>query len=459
MKVMDRSYAWVILGIFLSVLVYCPRAGAQANTRQIVLKGARLIDGTGRPAIENSVLVIEGDHIVAAGKAGTVSIPKDADVKDVTGKTIMPAMINLHGHLGLSSNGADSVAGHYTDENVLKQLNKYLSYGVATVASLGQDDDEIYKIRDAQHAGTMGGARLYTAGRGFLEYTGKANPADHRYRPQTPDEARADVRELAPHHPDFIKMWVDDGLGHGVKIKPEIYQAIIDEAHKQHIRVFAHEFYLGDAKALLAAGLDGFAHSIRDQPVDNELMQAMKARGVFLIPTLVRDEVLFAYADNLRWLDDPFFTAGFEPAAVAMVRSPENVEKGRKDPDIAKYRAGLEMGKKNLKTLSDAGVKIAFGTDSGIPTRFPGYFEHRELQLMVEAGLTPMKAIVAATGTNAEILGGAKQFGTLQPGRRADFMVLDANPLEDIRNTEKLSAVWQSGKIVPSVSARMTSGN
>jgi imidazolonepropionase-like amidohydrolase len=459
MKAANRSYTWVIFGIFLSMLVTCPRAGAQAGKGQVVLKGARLIDGTGRPAIEDSVLVIEGDHVVAAGKAGTVSIPKGAEVRDVSGKTIMPALINLHGHLGLSSNGADSVIGHYTEENVLKQLNRYLSYGVATVSSLGQDEDEIYKIRDAQHAGTLGGARLYTAGRGFLEYTGRTYPNDIRYRPQTPEEARADVRELAAHHPDFLKMWVDDGLGHGTKIKPAIYQAIIEEAHKQHIRVFAHEYYLGDAKALLTAGLDGFAHSIRDQSVDSELMQTMKARGVFLIPTLVRDEVLFAYADNLKWLDDPFFQAGYDPAALAFVRSPQNVEKGRRDPDIAKYRAGLEMAKKNLKTLSDAGVKIAFGTDSGIPTRFPGYFEHRELQLMVEAGLTPMKAIVAATGTNAEILGGAKTFGTLQPGRRADFLVLDANPLDDVHNTERLSAVWQSGKIVPSVSAKMMSGN
>ena len=459
MKTVNRPFAWVTLGIFLSVLSTAPRVAAQAKPRPIVLKGARLIDGTGRSVIENSVLVIEGDHVLAAGKAGAVSIPKDADVRDVSGKTIMPALINLHGHLGLSSNGADSVAGDYTQENVVKQLNKYLSYGVATTTSLGQDEDEIYKIRDAQRAGTLGGARLFTAGRGFLEYTGKNYPNDHRYRPQTPDEARADVRELALHHPDFIKMWVDDGLGHGVKIKPEVYQAIIDEAHKQHIRVFAHEFYLADAKALLAAGLDGFAHSIRDQAVDQVVMQAMKARGVFLIPTLVRDEVLFAYADNLKWLDDPFFQAGYDPAAIAFVRGPENVEKGRKDPDIAKYRAGLEMAKKNLKTLSDNGVKIAFGTDSGIPTRFPGYFEHRELQLMVEAGLTPMQAIVAATGTNAEILGGAKTFGTLQPGRRADFLLLDANPLDDIHNTEKLSAVWQSGKIVPSVSVKAMSGN
>src|SRR5690242_3699115 len=236
MKSANRAQKWVVLFIFLGALVAVPRAGAQAKTQRVVLKGARLIDGTGRPAIENSVLVIEGDRVVAAGKAGAVSIPKDAMVQDVTGKTIMPALINLHGHLGLSTNGADSIAGHYTQENVVKQLNKYLSYGVATVASLGQDEDEIYKVRDAQHEGTLGGARLYTAGRGFLEYTGKANPADHRYRPQNPEEARADVRELAAHHPDFMKMWVDDGLGHGVKIKPEIYQAIIDEAHKQHLR-------------------------------------------------------------------------------------------------------------------------------------------------------------------------------------------------------------------------------
>ncbi|SRR6266404_717256 len=459
MKFVNGSYKWVMLFVLLGTLAASPRADAQAKAQVIVLKGARLIDGTGRPAIENSVLVIEGDHLVAAGKSGAVSIPKDAAVQDMTGKTIMPALINLHGHLGLSSNGADSAAGHYTQENVVKQLNKYLSYGIGTVASFGQDEDPIYSVRDAQHAGTVGGARMYTGGHGFLEYTGKAYPNDSRYRPQTADEARADVRELATHHPDYIKMWVDDGLGRGTKMQPAVYQAIIDEGHKQHIRVFAHEFYLGDAKALLAAGLDGFAHSIRDQPVDDDLIKTMKAKGTFLIPTLVRDEVLFAYADNLPWLNDPFFLAGLEPGALAMIRSPENIEKGSKDPDIAKYRAGLQMAKKNLKTLSDAGVKIAFGTDSGIPTRFPGYFEHRELQLMVEAGLTPMQAIVAATGTNADILGGAKQFGTLQAGRRADFMVLDANPLDDIHNTEKLSAVWQAGKTVPSVSAKTMSGN
>jgi len=445
MKSANRAYTWVALFIFLGALVAVPRAGAQAKTQRVVLKGARLIDGTGRPAIENSVLVIEGDRVVAAGKAGAVSIPKDAVVQDLSGKTIMPALINLHGHLGLSSNGADAIPGHYTQENVVKQLNKYLSYGVATVASFGQDEDAIFSVRDGQHAGNVGGARVYTAGHGFLEYTGKSYPNDSRYRPQTADEARADVRELAVHHPDYIKMWVDDGLGHGTKMQPAVYQAIIDEAHKQHIRVFAHEFYLGDAKSLLAAGLDGFAHSIRDQPVDDDLIKTMKARNVFLIPTLVRDEVLFAYDDNLQWLNDPFFLAGLEPGALAIIRSPENIDKGRKDPDIAKYRAGLQMGKKNLKTLSDAGVKIAFGTDVG---GFDwGINPAVEFPFMVKYGMTHIQAVRSATSNAAELLGMQNEVGSIAPGKYADVVAVKGDPLADVILLQKIDFVMKGGEV------------
>jgi imidazolonepropionase-like amidohydrolase len=454
MKENKRSGILAILMVCVAMHAFCARVGAQAPARDIVLKGALLIDGTGRPAIQNSVLVIRADKIVAAGKAGSVRIPKGAEVRDVSGKTIMPALINLHGHIGLTTNGADSTGGKYTEENVRWQLQKYQSYGVGTVASFGQDPELVFNLLDAQHAGKFSGSRLFTAGRGFAEANAHPNPADPRFHPNTPEEARAEVVALAAHHPDYVKMWVDDNLGRGTKMKPEIYQAIIDEAHRQNLRVFAHEFYLADAKALIAAGLDGLAHSVRDQPVDDELIKMMKARDIFLIPTLVRDEVMFIYAQGAKWLDDPFFQAGVDPAVLVTLRSPDFIDKIRRDPDLAKYQAALEMAEKNLKTLSGAGVKIAFGTDSGIPTRFSGYFEHRELQLMVDAGLTPMQAIVAATATNAGILRGEKEFGTLQPGRQADFLVLDASPLLDIRNTEKLSAVWQAGKTVPSVSAK-----
>ena len=451
MSRMKAPQVVAILAVALGMFAACPAVRAQGAARPIVMKGALLIDGTGRPPIENSVVVIEGDKVRAVGKAGSVKIPKGADVRDVAGKTIMPGIINVHGHLGITS-GLDQTAKNYNEENIESQLNKYLSYGVTTTGSFGQDRDLIYQIRDQQRAGKIGGARFFTAGRGFSDAKTPSNPYDRRYHPKTPEEARADVRELAAHHPDFVKIWVDDDLGRTAKMQPDVYQAIIDEAHRHQLRVFAHMFYLADAKGLLAAGIDGFAHAVRDQPVDDELIAGMKKRNVFLIPTVVRDESTFCYAEGPAWLNDPFFQAGVGPEILAALRGPALMDKFRKDPYLDRLRAGFEMNKKNLKTLSDAGVKIGFGTDSGAAGyRWQGYFEHRELQLMVESGLTPMQAIVAATGTSAEILHGQKEFGTLQPGRQADFLVLDANPLDDIHNTEKLSAVWQAGKTVQSV--------
>jgi hypothetical protein len=179
-----------------------------------------------------------------------------------------------------------------------------------------------------------------------------------------------------------------------------------------------------------------------------------------VIPTLAREEVVFIWAEPSKWLNDPFFVAGLEPGVLPQLQSAGFGEKFRKDPNLANYKAGLVMAQKNLKAMHDAGVRIGFGTDSGLVTRFSGYMEHRELQLMVEAGLTPMQAIVIATSGSADILRAEKEFGTLQAGKQADFMVLDASPLDDIRNTERLSAVWQAGKTVRSISvAQATARN
>jgi len=440
----------ILVCVTVLLLLYAPPVGVQA-TRPIVLKGALLVDGTGRPPVQNSVLVIESGKIRAAGSAASVSIPKDADVRDVSGKTIMPALVNIHGHPGVTGNGVDTLTA-YTEENARKQLARYLSYGVGTVGSFGQDEDLVYKVRDAQRAGSSGEARIFTAGRGFIT-GGRPGPGDVRYRPQSADQARANVTELATHRPDFMKMWMS------ANFQPPVYQALIEEGHRHQLRTIAHIYFLAEAKALLAAGVDGFGHSVRDVPVDPELIQTMKTRGVFLIPTLAREEVVYIWADPSKWLNDPFFVNGLEPGILETLQSAAFQERFKKDPDLDKYKAGLAMAQKNLKTLYDAGVTIGFGTDSGLATRFTGYMEHRELQLMVEGGLTPMQAIVIATGGSAKILRGEKEFGTLQPGLQADFLVLDASPLQDIRNTEKLSAVWQAGKTVRSVSATQTSAS
>ena len=241
-------------------------------------------------------------------------------------------------------------------------------------------------------------------------------------------------------------MWVDDIGGTMPKMKPEIYRAVIDEAHKNNLRVAAHVYYLADAKSLVDAGVNVLAHSIRDAAGDEALINAMKSHHVSYIPTLELDESFFLYADRPALIQDPFVAAALSPEVRDMISKPDWREKVEHDPKTSKDRKAFAMARTNLKAMQDAGVTIAMGTDSGAtPLRIQGFAEHLELELMVEAGLTPMQALVAATKGSAAVAG-ATQVGTLEPGNAADFIVLDANPLDDIRNTRKISAVWHNGK-------------
>jgi imidazolonepropionase-like amidohydrolase len=455
---MNRYLAVILLALFLGALPgeHSSPLGDPTTAKIVVLRGARLIDGTGQPPTENAVLIIEGGKIRKVGRQGVVEYPEGSKELNLEGKTIIPALIDLHTHLGLTQNGLASAPGSYSEENIQVQLRKLLAYGVGTIVSLGTDQELIYKLREEQEGGKLQGARFFTAGRGFGVVGGYppgiAHPADV-YRPANPEQARAQVRELASHHPDFVKMWVDDDFGRLPKMRPEVFHAIIEEAHRHHLRVLAHMFYLEDAKALVAAGVDALAHSVRDHSVNAELMQAMKAHRVLYIPTLVRDESTFAYAEGPKWLSDPFFRAGLAGDVLPTLENPAFKQRFGSNPDLEKYRTAFEMAKRNLKAMAEEGVTIGFGTDAGPPLRFQGYFEHRELQLMVESGLSPMQAIVAATGHAGEFLGADHNLGSLELGKQADFLVLDANPLDDIRNTEKLSAVWHAGQPVKAIAA------
>jgi imidazolonepropionase-like amidohydrolase len=267
--------------------------------------------------------------------------------------------------------------------------------------------------------------------------------SDQLYRPKTAEAARAAVREMAAHSPNLIKIWVDDGLGKYPKMLPEAYEAVIDEAHRANLKVAAHVYYLSDAKSLVQHGVDILAHSIRDRELDAETVSLLKSKNVFYIPTLQLEESFYVYGGQPEWMNTPFFKTAVTPKQMELLNSEA------KATGLDVHRKAFETAMANAKKLHTATVSMGMGTDSGAnPYRIQGFAEHRELELMVEAGFSPLEAIHAATQVNAKMLGIEDKTGTVEKGKQADMVILDANPLDDIRDTRKISAVYHRGRKV-----------
>ena len=420
-----------------------------AETR--VGRNFTLIDGTGRSALSNAAMVVVDGRIDWVGPAGELKAPAGAATADWSGKFVMPGIINLHGHLG---NTIDLIQDpkNFTRENVEKQLKIYARYGVTTMLSMGSEQPLILQMRAEQRRTNMPGeTRIYTALRGFTGEGGYPTSAPGMkgvpYEVTTVEQVRKDVDELTANHVDMVKIWVDDHLGRERKIPFDLSKAIIENAHTNHLKVAAHIFYLDDAKALVNVGLDGLAHSVRDKPVDHALIDAMKKRGVYQLPTLTRELSTFVFAEPGTMLNDPYLVPAVSPAMLRTLKTAEFQKQVAAEPDTAHGRSWYEMAKKNLKTLYDGGVKIGFGTDTGPPRRIQGYFEQLELERMAEAGLTPAQIIGIATKNSAEFLG-AGDIGTLQKGKWADLLVLGKDPLADIKNVRTIETVWIAGRKV-----------
>ncbi|AKJ02639.1 imidazolonepropionase-like amidohydrolase [Archangium gephyra] len=437
----------------LAVLVFhaaqgCAHAPTPAAAPPVVvLEGARVFDGeaTTGPA----TVVLEGERIRAVGPRGSLQVPAGAQVVDYSGKTLIPGLILAHAHVGIVS-GVETGRRFYTRENITRQLARYLDYGVMTVNSLGLNPPLFYTLR-RELKGHTTGADLLGAGPGLGAPMGLP-PArgmnledDQVVRPETPEAAREAVRDMAGQGVDMVKLWVDSMKGGVPKLRPEVYRAAIDEAHRHGLRAAAHIHDLEDAKAVVEAGIDVLAHGVRDQPVDDAFIQAMKTRGVWYIPTVNLDEANYLYAEHPAWMDEPFFRAAVDPALQRRFDDPQWQRETLASEGAAKARKAVAINLQNLRALHQAGVKIGFGTDSGaLPQRIPGFAEHRELELMTQAGLTPARALRAATRDSAELLG-LKSQGAIAPGMVADLVVLDSDPVQDIRNTRDIHAVWRRG--------------
>jgi imidazolonepropionase-like amidohydrolase len=435
------------LAMFIAI---APAPGLCRAQDVSVLRDVTVIDGTGRPARPHRNVVIEGGVIRSIGPASD-PIPSGAATVEVAGTTIMPLIVNAHGHPGLLK-GTTTAADHYGEENIRRHLLQYEAFGVGAVLALGSDTEAVFPLRELSRRGELPGAVLFTAGAGF-GVKGALPPVamgmTRVNRPETPEEARRQVRELAAHKPDAVKLWVDDLFGQLPKMEPAIYAAIIDEAHRRGIRVAAHVFYLEDARKLVGLGVEILAHSVRDAEIDDGLLAEMKARRVAYIPTLSLDEFAFAYREMPPWFHEPFFRASLEPGVFEMVSSSGYKEAVRADFKTPREMAALAVAQKNLKKVHDAGILVALGSDSGAtPIRPIGFAEHMELQLMVQAGLTSLEAIAVATRNGARLLGIDGGAGSLEPGKNANFIVLEKDPSDEIRNTEAIRSVWTLGRKV-----------
>ena len=429
--------ASIFVAVVLALVAFASLAQTPGSPGVIALTGARIIDGTGRAAIQQGTIIVNNGVIEAVGAPAAVKIPAGATRVDLSGKTIIPGLINAHAHLNVWQGAKFSVR-----DDLIRRLKTYAMYGVTSTVSLGSrpaDEMESIKLRDEQTHGTLDRARLYTGG---LNAIGK-----------TPDEARKSVDRLADLKVDVIKYHIN---GNPNDMTPDIYGALVDEARKKGLRTFVHVFYIKDAKSAVEKGTDVIAHSIRDQDVDAAFAAELKRRNIGYIPTLTRDLSVFVYETRPAFFDEPFFKKGIAlyDEEMGPLSGPANQQKIRDDKQAQAIKPALQQANRNLKILLDAGVPIAMGTDSGAEGNFgrwQGYFEHVEMEMMARAGMTPMQVIVAATGGAARITKVDPKIGTIEPGKWADLLVLNANPLDDIRNTRQIHSVWIGGNRIASV--------
>ena len=375
-----------------------------------VFEGARVIVGDGRAPIENASFVVNGARFGQVGRTADVRVPAGATRVSLAGKTVMPAIVDTHTHLS------------QTRERLLDDLRRRAYFGVGAALSLGQDTTDVsFQVRGET---TPGLARFFTAGRGITAPEPGRTTAP--YWVTTTAEARKAVQDDAAKKVDIIKIWVDDRMGTVKKLSPDLYGAVIDEAHKHGLRVIAHIYTLDDAKATLRAGLDAFAHGVRDKDLDDEFMTLVKQRRDLVLGPNMPDR---GVAADIDWLRPSLPAAEFEA-----------LQKGNTNrPDVHDF---WNIQARNLAKMNAAGVRIVVGTDGNTP-----YAPHVEMADMVAAGMTPMQVIVAATRNGAQFLK-MTDAGTIETNKSADFLVIDANPVGDITNTRKISSVYLRGTAI-----------
>src|SRR5262245_51544010 len=421
----------------------------QTASSAVLYEGARLIIGDATAPIENGALLVQNGRFTAVGPRTSVTAPAGVRRVDLTGKTIMPAMINAHVHMGYEGYTSWGAENH-TPQNVVDHLRREAFYGVAGATSVGTSPTEqALQIQRDQQAGKFPPAARFLFMPGMAPPGGGPdavlNVATNKLRAinevSTPEEARARVRRMAEQQIGHVKMWVDDRGGTYPKLQPDTYLAIIDEAHKHKMVVHAHAIQLADQKAVVKAGADVLVHMVQRQPLDEEYLALLREKKPYWATVIGLGDPTEVCKP------DPFFEQALPPQVIARIRATTERRSlapscGPPPPTAAEREQQMA---RNFPQYIAAGIRLVLGTDTGIhPGHTFGSGEHVELARWVQLGLPPSEAIVAATSRPAQLMG-LSDLGALTVGKRASFIVLDANPLENIRNTRKIADVYLDG--------------
>ena len=434
-----RKFLWCL---FIFALLVISLKGSE-NTLPIYLVGGDLLDVSQGKTIPDSLVIIEGDTITYAGPEKKFENPPAMTVIDCSGKTILPGLFDAHIHLG----GSSTLGYVHVDEN--RKLSAFLYAGVTSFFDLGAVPEMIFSLREAERKDQKLSPRIFAAGPVFTSPKGHGTEygVPMSLTPTTEKEAREDVRQLIEDNPNHIKIIYEKGSKRFTSLSFELMAAIIDEAHKNNFPVVTHIITFEHARDALKAGTDGLAHMVTDQVVSEEFLKEMKQKRVYCIPTLAVFESLSG--GMLAKIEDriaPQLKQGISREIL------EDLAKKREMPGMGEsfkaWNKTLHFAKINAKKMSDYGIKLAVGTDAGNPAVFFGPSVHREMELMVEAGISPAEVLKAATQNAAEILGKADTLGAIAEGKLADILIIEGNPLENIQNSQNIWMVIKNGQIL-----------